>query len=261
MRQNYPYEFSPAARHYHPTLSIWLSVDPMADKYPGVSPYVYCGNNPVKLVDPDGREVWIRGDDAESAFARLQQATNLILTMDDDGEISAEGKPLNANDLQLYRAIKSSKVVVNIETILNENDCPNGGQYMGTEYTPSQATSTNSVYLEKLNSYEKPGAEGSGMMHEITEGYQLGLHALEIKRSIDKASLHMEMDGFTIMMGERSYESWHWEPDNKEDYDIYWNYGHTRATQQPSTMTTEQAKYYKYPVFQAIMSHLQNFQR
>ena len=57
MRQNYPYESSPAARHYHPTLSIWLSVDPMSDKYPGVSPYTYCGNNPVKVIDPDGREI------------------------------------------------------------------------------------------------------------------------------------------------------------------------------------------------------------
>ena len=47
----------PAARHYHPTLSIWLSVDPMSDKYPGVSPYVYCGNNPVRLVDANGREI------------------------------------------------------------------------------------------------------------------------------------------------------------------------------------------------------------
>ena len=44
----------PAARHYHPTLSIWLSVDPMSDKYPGVSPYAYCGNNPVVLKDPNG---------------------------------------------------------------------------------------------------------------------------------------------------------------------------------------------------------------
>ena len=48
---------SPAARHYHPTLSIWLSVDPMADKYPGVSPYAYCGNNPVVLKDPNGEEI------------------------------------------------------------------------------------------------------------------------------------------------------------------------------------------------------------
>ena len=46
----------PAARHYHPSLSIWLSVDPMADKYPSTSPYTYCANNPVRLVDPDGRD-------------------------------------------------------------------------------------------------------------------------------------------------------------------------------------------------------------
>ena len=33
----------------------WLSVDPWADKYPQISPYAYCGWNPVKFVDPDGR--------------------------------------------------------------------------------------------------------------------------------------------------------------------------------------------------------------
>ena len=38
----------------------WLSVDPMADKYPGISPYAYCAWNPVKLVDPDGREIVIK---------------------------------------------------------------------------------------------------------------------------------------------------------------------------------------------------------
>ena len=29
----------------------------MSDKYPNMSPYVYCADNPVKLVDPDGREL------------------------------------------------------------------------------------------------------------------------------------------------------------------------------------------------------------
>ncbi len=47
---------SPAARHYHPTLSIWLSVDPMSDKYPGVSPYTYCYNSPIRVHDPNGEE-------------------------------------------------------------------------------------------------------------------------------------------------------------------------------------------------------------
>ena len=35
-------------------LTGWLSVDPMMDKYPSISPYAYCALNPAKLVDPDG---------------------------------------------------------------------------------------------------------------------------------------------------------------------------------------------------------------
>ena len=48
------------ARYYDSDLMTgWLSVDPLADKYPGLSPYAYCGWNPVKLVDPDGRDWYI----------------------------------------------------------------------------------------------------------------------------------------------------------------------------------------------------------
>ena len=44
------------ARYYSSDLSIWLSVDPMSDKYPNLSPFTYCANNPIKLVDPNGEE-------------------------------------------------------------------------------------------------------------------------------------------------------------------------------------------------------------
>ena len=33
----------------------WLSVDPLADKYIYLSPYMYCNGNPIFFVDPDGR--------------------------------------------------------------------------------------------------------------------------------------------------------------------------------------------------------------
>ena len=46
------------ARYLNTDLSIWLSVDPMSDKYPHLTSYNYCANNPVMLVDPDGREMW-----------------------------------------------------------------------------------------------------------------------------------------------------------------------------------------------------------
>ena len=42
----------------HELMTMWLSVDPMSDKYPSISPYAYCAWNPLKLVDPDGRDVW-----------------------------------------------------------------------------------------------------------------------------------------------------------------------------------------------------------
>ena len=43
------------ARYYDSDiLTGWLSVDPMADKYPNISPYAYCNWNPVKLKDQDG---------------------------------------------------------------------------------------------------------------------------------------------------------------------------------------------------------------
>ena len=43
----------------------WLSVDPMADKYPSLSPYVYCGWNPVRLVDPNGED-WYETENNET---------------------------------------------------------------------------------------------------------------------------------------------------------------------------------------------------
>ena len=46
------------ARYYDSGIpNIFLSVDPMADKYPSISPYAYCAWNPVKLVDPDGEDI------------------------------------------------------------------------------------------------------------------------------------------------------------------------------------------------------------
>ena len=41
----------------HTLTTAWLSVDPMADKYPSISPYAYCAWNPMKLVDPDGEKI------------------------------------------------------------------------------------------------------------------------------------------------------------------------------------------------------------
>ena len=62
----------------HELIPSWLSVDPMADKYPSISPYAYCAWNPVKLVDPNGEDVWILSDNGELRWKKASKAEKII---------------------------------------------------------------------------------------------------------------------------------------------------------------------------------------
>ena len=75
------------SRYYSSDLSIWLSVDPMSDKYPSLSPYVYCADNPVKLVDPAGEEIY--EFDENGKFLRVSGAQG---SPDQIAIIRADGK-------------------------------------------------------------------------------------------------------------------------------------------------------------------------
>ena len=44
------------ARHYDAVLGRWHVVDPLGEKYYSTSPYAYCLNNSVNLIDLDGRQ-------------------------------------------------------------------------------------------------------------------------------------------------------------------------------------------------------------
>ncbi|MGO3708257.1 MAG: SpvB/TcaC N-terminal domain-containing protein [Mesonia hippocampi] len=50
------------ARYYNPKWSMWLTVDPLAEKFPSWSPYNYTLQNPIVFIDPDGRAAIPFGD-------------------------------------------------------------------------------------------------------------------------------------------------------------------------------------------------------
>jgi len=77
------------ARYLDPTGAMWLSVDPMWEKYAGMSPYNYCMGNPVKLVDPDGNSP-VDDEHIKDAKAYVDEyGGSYILKYNDDRFIDA----------------------------------------------------------------------------------------------------------------------------------------------------------------------------
>ena len=64
------------ARYFEPKEILWYGCDPLREKYPFTSSYVYCNANPVKYVDPDGRKV--AGCNQESADAMYEDVQTTL---------------------------------------------------------------------------------------------------------------------------------------------------------------------------------------
>ena len=191
----------------HELMTMWLSVDPLADKYPSISPYAYCAWNPVKLVDPNGMEVYINGEQADMAVERLQTKKIIIKRDSETGKLSITFRgSYSLNDLSddekmLYDAIvdenvsvqvtaaKTGTITQNGETIHTFTSKADGnvhgtygGSFDGTIYLNDEcAISYQFVDLDLLDEY----GYNQGVPHEVTESYHLGKKTLDQKVSIE----------------------------------------------------------------------------
>ena len=66
------------ARNYDAALLQWTSVDPFAAKYYNISPYAYCHNNPMIMIDPDGKDDYYTSD-GQFIFRDPQKTDNIII--------------------------------------------------------------------------------------------------------------------------------------------------------------------------------------
>ena len=115
------------ARYFDPRISIWQSVDPLAEKFPDQSPYSFVFNNPMRFVDPDGRapdDIIVKGKLAQKYVDQLNSSSSLKITRNEKtGKLSATGEAKTEHDIQLLNAIKDEKITVNINaTDKNKKD-------------------------------------------------------------------------------------------------------------------------------------------
>jgi hypothetical protein len=171
--------------------SVWLSVDPLVEKT--MSAYGYCYGNPIKLVDPTGKEpndVIIKGGASGKAFTELQKSVSseMNLSMSDSGKLSYTQKDVNAklsdNAQLLANAINDHSIVVNANASLS-NKTDAGIHYIGGAFTGA-AIGFDENYKPTMHTYQQinPYAmsladeflkkPGENTLHEITESYNIG---------------------------------------------------------------------------------------
>lgn len=169
-------------------VSRWLSVDPLASKYPSVSPYNFVANNPIIFIDPDGKEIIIHGTDAKKTTAALQKTTSLELKLEKSGKLTVTipQAPLVLSDIDMaiLNASRDEKVVVNlIATDANMFVSKEGndvvilvGGFDGSETKDGKVQTTQFFNISHADELEKNeiGTVGEHALHETMESYYGG---------------------------------------------------------------------------------------
>jgi RHS repeat-associated protein len=194
------------SRYYSSDLSIWLSVDPMSDKYPSLSPYTYCADNPVKLVDPNGEEVSVFGNsENKNTIINSLNAHFDNITVGYDKEnpnklVIVKGTAQTEDELALAKAITDTKIDVNLNLVDGRKigyhtstgddlEIEGAGAFLGNYISYSSGTQTKEniakvhtlqcLSVSELKSLYKEKDWGQLINHEITESFQGGVISSE----------------------------------------------------------------------------------
>lgn len=102
-----------------------MNIDPLAEKYTYYSPYTYCLDNPIRYIDPDGRDVWEINNAGEVVNRKKDKTQDafFMVSKDEEGNYQrtfttdAEGNK-NYNSISFkYRTVESQKT-----TAINSTD-------------------------------------------------------------------------------------------------------------------------------------------
>ena len=90
------------ARYLNPVISLWYGVDPMQEKSPFISTYVYTFNNPIHFIDPNGK--WGEDTNRNLIAEKGDNAWTLAKYLNTSAEISTkmlneQGYSINKNGI------------------------------------------------------------------------------------------------------------------------------------------------------------------
>ncbi len=151
------------SRYYSSDLSIWLSVDPMSDKYPSFSPYVYCANNSVKLVDPNGEDYVVVVDEKKQTMT----IKAIYYTANDNKSELQEGLDIwNSQSGSFYHKMNGKNYEVIFDLQVAEGDFSTDSEARSAAFGDGKMSVNN--YFEKSSpGVNKRGATTDGNIIQL----------------------------------------------------------------------------------------------
>jgi RHS repeat-associated protein len=117
------------ARYYAPPT--FISRDPLFEKYPTISPYAYCSNNPVNRIDPSGMDDWKPDSDGNLIAEKGDNAWTLakflnIKPQEAISQLKEQGYKINNGILDLKIGDKVTLDNVYTRNLTNHGDLSAG---------------------------------------------------------------------------------------------------------------------------------------
>jgi len=114
-------------------ISRWYSIDPLASKYPGISPYAFVANMPIVAIDPDGRDIIVLSD-KNAAMNQGHQAVLIGNNKDGWTYISKDGADNGGSNGKARFTVMTFKTIEdfrnsahNFELVDGQNHSNTGG--------------------------------------------------------------------------------------------------------------------------------------
>jgi RHS repeat-associated protein len=158
-------------RGYDSRIGRFLATDPHANKYPGTSPYVYCGDNPIGFVDPTGK------DSTNFNNARNAAASALVVSMSNP---ALGPEDVIAIGILLYAAEQA--VVGTIDLLSSDN-----AQAEASNGEEGDSESNENEITKEVKERAEPGADGATSVHikEKQNGETISVtHAVKDKTNV-----------------------------------------------------------------------------
>ena len=185
------------ARQYDPILARWDRMDPLCEKYYSISPYAYCGGNPVNAIDPDGMD-WLqaRGDSVFWYGGELNDMSELKYSFASTSGYAEYDK--NGDVLESYQKAK-------YQFLENTGPTPEGVYEINLEPSPTRhAKIIDNQYIpNNLGGIEMTDYEENGIRHSSSAWgrFRARLTPISvnknIKRNIKSFYLHDSTKGYT----------------------------------------------------------------